>query len=205
MNDVSSSKYQQLKKIKQEIVGLKQSPLYDYRRKHNYHPVIGEGSHDAEIMFIGEAPGENEAETGRPFCGAAGRILDELLQEAGLKRDQVYITNVVKDRPPGNRDPKPKEIKLYAPFLKRQIEIIKPEVIAPLGRFAMRFVFKNYNLEDELQKISQIHGRVFTTVASCGQISVVPLYHPAVALYQHSMKETLNEDFQVLTTLESLV
>ncbi len=201
----SNVRYQQLKRIRDKIVTLKDSPLYEYRRNNEYVPVIGQGSHQAGIMFIGEAPGENEAKTGRPFCGAAGRILDELLNSVGLKRDEVYITNVVKDRPPGNRDPKPEEIKLYTPFLVKQIEIIQPQVVATLGRFAMKFIMKEYGLKNELGKISDLHGQVFSLDLKYGQVYLVPLYHPAVALYQHSMKQTLKKDFQVLTTIDSLV
>src|SRR3989344_7953985 len=98
---------EQMKKIKNDVVNLKNSPLYSYRVKNKYFPVIGEGSHNAKIMFTGEAPGRNEAETGRPFCGASGRVLDELLQSIGLDRKEVYVTNIVKDRPPDNRDPLP--------------------------------------------------------------------------------------------------
>ena len=127
-------KFDQLKAIRDEAIALKQSPLYEYRTSNRYYPVIGEGSHDANIMFVGEAPGKNEAETGRPFCGAAGKFLTELIEGIGLKREQVYITNVVKDRPPENRDPTPEEIEIYAPFLDRQIDIIQPKVIATLGR-----------------------------------------------------------------------
>ena len=108
-----SDRTEQMRKIKDEIVAAKDSPLYEYRIKNKYFPVIGEGSHSAKIMFIGEAPGKNEAETGRPFCGAAGHILDELLESASLDRKEVYITNVVKDRPPENRDPNPNEIEFY--------------------------------------------------------------------------------------------
>ena len=96
---------EELRKIKDEIINAKNSPLYGYRIKNKYFPVIGEGSHNAKIMFIGEAPGKNEAETGRPFCGAAGHVLDELLESIGLNRKEVYITNILKDRPPENRDP----------------------------------------------------------------------------------------------------
>ena len=106
-----------LRQIKDEVMALSQSPLYDERIANMVYPVIGEGSHRARVMFIGEAPGKNEAQTGRPFCGASGRVLDVLLAHIGLPREEVYITNIVKDRPPGNRDPKPEEIALYAPFL----------------------------------------------------------------------------------------
>ena len=112
-----------------ELVLFKDSPLYEYRTVNEYLPVIGEGSVDASIMLVGEAPGKNEAKTGKPFCGAAGKFLNILLESIGLSRDRVYITNIVKDRPPDNRDPTSEEIALYAPFLDRQIEIIKPKSV----------------------------------------------------------------------------
>lgn len=188
---------EQMRKIKDEIVAAKDSPLYEYRIKNKYFPVIGEGSHKAKIMFIGEAPGRTEAETGRPFCGAAGHILDELLASIGIEKKEVYITNIVKDRPPENRDPNPDEIEFYAPFLDRQIEIIKPEVIATLGRFSMAYIMKKFGLEYELKSISQIHGKVFNADAPYGKIKIIPLYHPAVAIYGTN-KEILKKDFQVL-------
>ena len=120
-----------LKEIRDEIMNLSVSPLYEYRTTNNYFPVIGEGDHYAKIMFIGEAPGEQEAKKGRPFIGASGRMLDELLKSIGLARESVYITNIVKDRPPDNRDPRKDEIKLYTPFLERQIQIIQPKVFEP--------------------------------------------------------------------------
>src|SRR4051812_11242871 len=110
-----------LKKIKDEVVALKSSPLYAERVKNKVMPVIGEGSHFSAIMFVGEAPGKNEAATGRPFVGAAGKFLNSLLEGVGIKREDVYITNIVKDRPPGNRDPLPEEIDAYGGFLDKQI------------------------------------------------------------------------------------
>ena len=186
-----------LKKIKNEIVGLSASPLYAERMKNKYFPVIGEGSHSAEIMFIGEAPGENEAKTGRPFCGRAGKVLDELLISIGIERRDVYVTNIVKDRPPSNRDPFPDEIAIYAPFLDRQIEIIKPKVVATLGRFSMVYIMNRYGLEWELAPISTLHGKVF----DAKDFKFVPLYHPAAAIYNQHLLETLKEDFKVLKTL----
>ena len=118
----TTDRTEQLRAIKDAIVNLTESPLYQYRVDNGYYPVIGQGSHYAKIMFIGEAPGKNEAETGRPFCGASGRVLDELLASIDLKREDVYVTNIVKDRPPENRDPQKKEIELYSPFLVQQIE-----------------------------------------------------------------------------------
>lgn len=187
-----------LKQIRDEVVNFKESPLYQERIKNNAFPVIGEGSHYAKIMFIGEAPGRNEAKTGRPFCGAAGKVLDELLVSAGIARKDVYITNIVKDRPPFNRDPLPEEIEAYAPFLDRQIEIIRPEIIASLGRFAMSYIMQKFNLENQLDSISRMHGKAFDARASYGKIKVIPLYHPAVAVYNSNAKTGLIEDIQFL-------
>ena len=122
-----------MKKIKDEVLDLKNSPLYEYRTTNNFFPVIGEGNHDADIVFIGEAPGRNEAKTGRPFCGRAGDILDELLKSVELERESIYITNIVKDRPQNNRDPLPEEIEVYGPFLDRQIEMIRKELITMIN------------------------------------------------------------------------
>ena len=112
-----------MRKIKDEVVMLKKSPLYEFRIQNKNLPVIGEGSHSAKIMFIGEAPGRNEARTGRPFCGRAGDILNELLNSVGIKREEVYVTNIVKDRPPANRDPLPEEIEIYGPFWTDRLKL----------------------------------------------------------------------------------
>lgn len=189
-----------LKKIRDEIIGLKKSPLYSYRTKNKYLPVIGEGNHNANIMFVGEAPGRNEAETGRPFCGAAGKILDELLQSIGLSRKEVYITNIVKDRPPENRDPLPEEISVYAPFLDRQISLIKPRIIVTLGRFSMNYVLNKFGIL-ESDSISRLHGRIFEASADYGQISICVFYHPAAAIYNNNLKETLFSDFKILKNI----
>ena len=187
-----------MRKIRDEILVLKESPLYAERVKNKVFPVIGEGSHDAKIMFIGEAPGKNEAATGRPFCGAAGKILDQLLTSVGIDRKDVYVTNIVKDRPPFNRDPLPDEMQIYGPFLDRQIDIIQPQVIAALGRFSMDYIMRKFGLAAELAPISQIHGQAFESKASYGPVMVIPLYHPAVAIYNQASKDTLTQDFQIL-------
>jgi len=189
---------QKLEIIRDETLALKQSPLYTYRTENGYFPVIGEGSVVADIMFVGEAPGETEAKTGRPFCGRSGKLFDELLASIGMDRAKVYITNLVKDRPPGNRDPELAEIALYAPFLERQIDIIQPRVIATLGRHSMKFIFERYGLSSELKTVSKIHGMTFQTQAPYGPVTVVALYHPAFALYNGSMKKVLVEDFKAL-------
>lgn len=193
-----SEKTEQLRKIRDEVARLKHSPLYRERVKNKVYPVIGGGNHDARIMFVGEAPGKNEAEQGRPFCGAAGKVLDELLASVDMPRSEVYITNIVKDRPPMNRDPLPEEIAIYAPFLDRQIDIIRPRVIATLGRFSMAYIMDTFGLGEYLAPISRIHGRQFAATASYGPIAVVPLFHPAMALYNQSSKSQMREDFKIL-------
>lgn len=201
MSNTKEQRKQLLKQIKDEVVALKNSPLYEFRIQNKNLPVIGEGNHFAKIMFIGEAPGRNEAKTGRPFCGAAGKILDELLQVVGIERSEVYVTNIVKDRPPQNRDPLPVEIDIYGPFLDRQIEIIQPKIIATLGRYAMSYIMPKLDLEFELEPIGKIHGKVFDTKTSYGDIKVIPLYHPAVAVYNSHTKDQLKADFKVLNEL----
>lgn len=193
-----SKKIDQMDKIHDEILALKTSPLYRYRTENNYFPVIGEGSHDAKIMFVGEAPGRNEAKTGKPFCGAAGKILDGLLASAGINRPDVYVTNIVKDRPQENRDPTPEEIKIYGPFLDRQIEIIKPKVIATLGRYSMVYVMKKFGLDSLIEPIGQAHGKAYEAQTSYGKIDIVTLYHPCAAIYNRKKLPMLMKDIQIL-------
>lgn len=190
-----------MKKIEVELIGLKKSPLYAYRIENNYFPVIGEGSLDAKIMFVGEAPGRNEAKTGKPFCGAAGKILDELLASAGINRPDVYVTNIVKDRPQENRDPTVEEIKTYGPLLDKQIEIIKPKVIATLGRYAMGYVMGRFGLEARLETIGEAHGKEYGAKATYGKITIVALYHPCAAIYNRKKLPMLMEDMQILKGL----
>lgn len=198
------NKLEEMKKIRDEVINLKTSPLYKYRTKNKYFPVIGEGSHDAKIMFVGEAPGKNEAQTGRPFCGAAGKILDELLGGVAIDRKEVYVTNIVKDRPPQNRDPLPSEIESYGPFLDRQIEIIQPKVIATLGRYAMGYIMKKFDLDLELEPIGKAHGKAYKALATYGPIDIVALYHPCVAIYNNKTLDTLKHDFNILKSLNDV-
>lgn len=186
---------EQLRQIKEELLAATDAPLYKYRNENNYFPVIGEGSHTARIVFVGEAPGKNEALTGRPFCGASGKVLDELLRSINLSRDEVYITNIVKDRPVGNRDPRPEEIAYYGPFLERQLRILQPKVIAPLGRFSMDYILSLYSMPERGKSISELHGKVLRA----GETVIVPLYHPAASIYNRSLRETLIRDMQQLT------
>ncbi len=149
-------------------------------------------------MFIGEAPGAQEDKTGHPFCGAAGKILNDLLESIGIRREDVYICNLLKCRPPGNRDPKPEEIKACTPYLNRQIVLIAPEIICPLGRYAMHFLMEKFGLKAKIQPISKIHGQIFVVKTLFHKIKILPLYHPAVATYNPNMKSILEKDFQLL-------
>ncbi len=189
-----SQNTEHLRTIRDEVLALTETELVSFRKKEGNFPVIGEGNHEARIMFIGEAPGRNEAKTGRPFCGAAGKILDDLLASIELNRKDVYITNIVKDRPPNNRDPLPDEIALYAPFLDRQIEIIKPEVIVTLGRYAMDYIMRKYGLDFEIEPISTAHGKTYET----DEVTILPLYHPAAAIYNRDLIDTIKSDIQLL-------
>ena len=153
------------------------------------NPVLGEGNPKAEIMFIGEAPGEQEDKQGRPFVGAAGKFLDELLNSIGLKREEVYISNVVKFRPPGNRDPTPEEKEQCMPWLKMEIAILKPKVIVPLGRHALGHFFQ------ATVSISNAHGKPHQLT---DDVTVFPIYHPAAALHNGGLRQALYDDFKAL-------
>lgn len=193
-----SSKEKEIKKIEKEILACKKCPLYRTRR----NPVIGEGDLNAKILFCGEGPGFNEDREGRPFCGAAGKVLDELLESVGIKRKDVFVGNLLKCRPvtPNleNRAPNLEEISACSSYLMKQIEIIKPEIICTLGNYSTTFIFEKYGLKDKIEGISKIHGKVFEPKTLFGSIKIIPLYHPAVATYNPSMKEILLKDFQIL-------
>lgn len=188
------NKTEQLKKIKDEVIACKKCPLWETRTL----PVVGVGSHDAKVMFIGEAPGANEDATGIPFCGRAGKILDEVIESVGLKREDVYICNVLKCRPPGNRDPNPAEKLSCVDYLKRQIEIIQPKIICTMGNHATGFIFEQFGLSDKLVGISKLHGQTFDSPSFSYPVKIVSLYHPAVATYNPGMKKILLEDIKVL-------
>ncbi|OGJ62266.1 hypothetical protein A3H22_04285 [Candidatus Peribacteria bacterium RIFCSPLOWO2_12_FULL_55_15] len=151
-------------------------------------PVLGEGNPAAEVMFIGEAPGQKEDELGRPFVGPAGQLLDELLHSIGLQRKDVYISNVVKYRPPGNRDPTPEEKEQCMPWLKMEIAIVRPRVICPLGRHALGHFFPTLSM-------TTVHGKPMTLTDA---VTIFPIYHPAAALHNPSLRTALAEDFRRL-------
>jgi DNA polymerase len=160
--------------------------------------VMGDGNVDADIVFIGEAPGKNEDEQGLPFVGAAGKFLNEMLANTGMNRSDVYITNIVKYRPPNNRDPLPDEKKAFWPYLVRQLQVIQPKIVVTLGRHSMEYFLPE-------QKISTIHGQPKRIKFGDNKLIVVPLYHPAAALYNGSMRATLNEDFMKLPKIIQII
>jgi len=167
--------------------------------------VFGDGSPDATVVFIGEAPGKNEDEQGKPFVGAAGKFLNEMLAQIGLSREDVYITNIVKYRPPNNRDPLPEEKKAFLPFLQAQLEVIQPQLVVTLGRHSM-----NCFLPD--LQISKIHGepkrikiRLKQQPDQAMSIVIMPLFHPAAALYNGSLRQTLIDDFARIPHVLSLI
>ncbi len=181
----TSDKQQELDKVRQAIVD---NDVCSELAAQATSLVMGDGNVDADIVFIGEAPGKNEDEQGLPFVGAAGKFLNEMLAQAGMVRGDVYITNIVKYRPPGNRDPLPDEKKAFWPYLLEQIQIIEPKVVITLGRHSME-----YFLPD--MKIGQIHGQPKRIQFGNHKLVIVPLYHPAAALYNGSMRQTLVDDF----------
>jgi DNA polymerase len=157
--------------------------------------VFGEGDPGADLMFVGEAPGYHEDQQGRPFVGQAGRLLEQLLASIGMTREQVYIANVLKSRPPNNRDPRPEEIEACRPYLFRQIEIIKPKVICTLGNFATKL------LTGDPTGITRVHGQPRATEIAGHPLYLYPIFHPAAALYTPAMRATLEEDIARLPQL----
>lgn len=178
MTDTKASK---LSELKQKIVDDQITPKLAATAK---HMVFGDGNPDADIVFIGEAPGKHEDLQGLPFVGAAGRLLDEMLEMIGLKREDVYITNIVKYRPPNNRDPLPDEKTAFLPYLQSQLDIIQPKLVVALGRHSMNCFLPDLQISKVHGQPKRHKGRVF-----------LPLYHPAAALYNGGMKQTLIDDF----------
>ena len=176
-----------LDELRVQVESCRRCPLCDDRTQ----TVFGVGNPHARVMFIGEAPGKNEDLQGEPFVGAAGHYLNELLGCAGLRREDVFIANVLKCRPPGNRDPRPEEIQTCTPFLREQTRTIDPEVLVTLGKFSTQFVLKTQ------VGITRLHGRV----QRAGKFLVFPIFHPAAALYDGAKREALENDFVTLGEL----
>lgn len=184
------SKTDELKKLKQEVEADKTLPL----RQGATQLVFGEGNPDTQVYFLGEAPGYWEDQKGRPFVGQAGKLLDKLIADLGMNRSDVYISNVVRFRPPENRDPEPAELEAFAPYVDREIDIIEPKVIVTLGRFSMAKFFPDV-------KISQVHGKPRRVKWHERDITVIPMYHPAAALRSGTVLDSLSEDFKVISKI----
>jgi DNA polymerase len=188
--DVNEKK-KELDKLYKQVAGCKKCPLFQTATQ----GVPGEGNPGAEVVFVGEGPGKDEDEQGRPFVGAAGKFLTELIESIGYKREDVYIANVIKHRPPGNRDPLPDELSACTPWLDVQIDIIKPKLIVTLGRYSMAYFL------GESLSISKIHGQ---PKRRGGKI-VMPMYHPAAALYRGNLRPVLKADFAKIPKVLELI
>jgi len=160
--------------------------------------VMGDGNVDTDVVFIGEAPGKNEDQQGLPFVGAAGKFLNEMLAHADMKRSDVYITNIVKYRPPNNRDPEPEEKRAFWPYLLRQLAVIQPKIIVTLGRHSMEYFLPG-------QRISDVHGDPKRIGFGKDRLVVVPLFHPAAALYNGGLRQTLIDDFSRIPQIIDLI
>jgi DNA polymerase len=182
---------EELVELYRAAAGCTRCPLAEGRT----HVVFGAGNADAELMLVGEAPGHNEDLQALPFVGRAGKLLDELLAEVGLARDEVFVTNVLKCRPPGNRDPEPEEIEACRPYLDRQIALVEPAVIATLGNFATKLLTRSN------RGITQVHGRAQVHELGGRTLRVYPLYHPAAALRTPRVLDGLREDLAGLPDL----
>jgi len=178
--------------VRSEVEACRRCGLWRRRR----NPVPGEGSLNAAVMFIGEAPGYWEDVRGRPFVGAAGKLLDEMLEGIGLSRGDVYIGNVLKCRPPGNRDPRPDEVLACAPHLERQIEIIRPRAIVTMGRHSTSQILSKAGFE--ARGITGARGRVYEGQVLGLEVRIIPAYHPAAALYNPKYRNALESDFQIV-------
>jgi uracil-DNA glycosylase len=191
MGRPASERRDELVELYHEVKNCQRCPLHATRTQ----VVFGSGNADADLMFVGEAPGFHEDQQGRPFVGAAGKLLDKLLDEIGMSRDDVFIANVLKSRPPGNRDPQLEEIEACKPFLTRQIELIEPRVICTLGNFSTKL------LTHRQDGITRVHGRPQDHVIAGLPIRIYPIFHPAAGLRSTAMLESLRQDFQQLPEL----
>ena len=187
-----------LREIEEQIINCRKCPLWQKRR----NAVPGEGNPSARVMFIGEAPGYQEDVEGRPFVGAAGKLLTSLIEDIlGLRREDVYITNVVKCRPPNNRDPKPDEIEACSPYLDRQISIIMPDIIVCLGRHSAKYILSKAGAK--FKSILSIRGKINYLRVGEKEIRVIATIHPAAALYRPPWKKFLVEDFGLIKNVLS--
>ncbi len=186
---MAKTKQQQLDDIKQQI--LDDDPVPELRQGAT-QLVFADGDAEADLVFIGEAPGKNEDQQGKPFVGAAGKFLDQMLDMIGLKRSDIYITNIVKYRPANNRDPYPEEKSAFMPYLESQLEVIQPKLVITLGRHSLNCFLPDLSISQVHGQAKRYHGRVY-----------LPLFHPAAALYNGAMRQTLIDDFALIPLIHS--
>lgn len=192
---IDDAKTRRMDAVSERAQNCKFCELWEYRT----NAVVGSGSLDSEIVLVGEAPGRTEDELGLPFVGRAGNVLDEILVKAGLSRDEVFIMNIVKCRPPKNRRPKRVEIASCEPYLVEQLEIIEPRVIAPMGNSPLGYFFRRYGLGRAV--IGGVHGEAILVDEKWGRVTLFPIYHPAAAIYNRGLTEALGRDMKRLAGL----
>ena len=186
------SKEELMASIIEEIKNCRKCGLWKSRR----NPVPGDGSLNSPVVFVGEAPGYWEDVKGKPFVGAAGRLLDEVLRGIGLSREDVYITNILKCRPPGNRDPRPEEVRVCTPYLDRQLEVIKPRFIVTLGRHSAMYILSKIGVE--VSGITRVRGKIYETELWGQRVKIIPTFHPAAALYNIGLRKYIERDMKLL-------
>jgi uracil-DNA glycosylase family 4 len=191
MGASAAERREELVALYREVQGCQRCPLHATRT----NVVFGSGNADADLMFVGEAPGFHEDQQGKPFVGAAGKLLDKLLAEIGMQREDVFIANVLKSRPPGNRDPEFEEIEACKPYLTRQIELIQPLVICTLGNFSTKLLTRRQD------GITRVHGKPQQHTVAGLELTIYPIYHPAAGLRSQAMLTGLREDFSRLPEL----
>lgn len=185
MTSGHQSKLEAFRQLYEEVSKCKKCSLWETRR----NPVVGDGDINANIIFVGEAPGYWEDIRGKPFIGSAGRLLNELLRKVGLSRESIYITNVVKCRPPENRDPHPEEVKACSPFLDRQLDLMRPKIIVSFGRLSTAYIFSKAGIK--FRTLSEVQGKTFETRFWEAKTYLVPSYHPAAALYNIKLRNNI--------------
>ena len=191
-------KKQKMEEIAERIRICKKCRLYEFRT----NPVPGEGDPCTDIVFVGEAPGRNEDLQGRPFVGAAGKLLTKLLESNGMFREKVFITNIVKCRPPQNRDPRDDEVRACFGYLVEQLNVIRPKIIVMLGRHSARHLLRYFGIR--VDSIMSIRGRVFRADSRWGEVILFPTLHPAAALYNPKLRDLLEKDFKEISRLAKL-
>ncbi|MEM3542660.1 MAG: type-4 uracil-DNA glycosylase [Candidatus Methanomethylicia archaeon] len=192
-----SQNFEAMEKLRLEVKNCRKCDLWRHRR----NPVLGDGNINASIVFIGEAPGYWEDVKGLPFVGAAGKLLDEILGKAGIKRSEVYITNIVKCRPPENRDPNEREIEACHTYLDRQLNLIKPEIIVTLGRHSTSYIFSKAGIK--FTSISEVQGKIYRAKFLGMNVYVIASYHPAAALYNIKLRGEIEKAIKLINEVKS--